>query len=622
MDSIPQQFTPPTPERRQRDIRDDRDYGSSSPEHPPSDSGSSFSRGSRGSVRSNASQRSGDTPRPYNTDTSSKSRRRSYTTGTRRDAGREESGQGLNGSGFDASAREKTPFRRESRDSQSSYEEVSRSRVRPRAPSEIEETTLERIWQPLFDNGNPTMRLSQFLRGLAQHLVDDFEPKSSLVVTPAKMLRFFNETKVEQEHYPWDTIFGGKMTVASISMTYRKLLCQHHLVQTQNHELPSVPGLTPQGFEWLMTCLIQAHPDTEFERLAKAVMNMPISNADNKAERFPKELSRRLLPAEGNIQAEQRLVSSLNHEPYLVGNLKGSMSMPPPPASAPPPPMPFAERERKPYSQSSQYSNAIDDDDLGQPAIPIERERKPYTGKEGAGKVYGSEDSRPGISQYKPDVGARTARTNSGLPLSGGYGTSAGQSDPVNIPPRNVHRMSTGQGQPPTFNGGYPKPGRGRSSPPRNPYAQSEAFDVGSIPNTQNGSNLRPPNLREQYAGEPDEDQRKRYQSRSRNDRPTTANKPNDEDTNNGRGYPIPSRGIPIGNSYEYGSGSAGGTQQQGPVPVGSYPSRRPMGADDRRRSMYVSPSDGGTDGYGSFAGSNGGPGYPPQSTYGSSVQH
>ena len=48
--------------------------------------------------------------------------------------------------------------------------------TRPKAPERIstsgEETTLERIWGPLFDDeGRPTLRLGQFLRGLAVHLV-------------------------------------------------------------------------------------------------------------------------------------------------------------------------------------------------------------------------------------------------------------------------------------------------------------------------------------------------------------------------------------------------------------------------------------------------------------------
>ena len=76
---------------------------------------------------------------------------------------------------------------------------------------------------------------------------------------------------------------------------YRDLKCQHHLVQEQNNQRPDIPGFTPVGFERWMTLLIQAHPEEEYRRLQKAVLDMPISNPD-KRERFPKDISRRLFP--------------------------------------------------------------------------------------------------------------------------------------------------------------------------------------------------------------------------------------------------------------------------------------------------------------------------------------
>lgn len=49
---------------------------------------------------------------------------------------------------------------------------------RPKGPIRLstgkEETTLEKIWGPLFDEEcNPTLRLGQLLRGLAVHIVSD-----------------------------------------------------------------------------------------------------------------------------------------------------------------------------------------------------------------------------------------------------------------------------------------------------------------------------------------------------------------------------------------------------------------------------------------------------------------
>ena len=497
-----------------------------------------------------------------------------------------------------------------------------------RVPStgvDAEATTLEKIWQPLFDNGNPTMRLGQFLRGLAIHLIDDYEPKGSLVVTPAKMLRFFEETKVAEEHYPWEVIFGGKMTNASLSAMYRKLLCQHHFVQNQYHEVPSCPALTPVGFEAFMTCLIQAHPDTEFERLSQAVMNMPISNSDNLAERFPKELSRRLLPIDANVPAEQRLISSLAHEPQLFSNLKGASNMPPPPPSAPPQQNGYGERERKPYSHTS-HSNAIDDDDLAPPSVQIERERKPYSAKEGTGKMYTSDDGRSPPTQFRPDSRPPAQpRNNSAMPSmpQSSSDMNGGQSIPMNIPPRNKtpHRMSASGGAPPNMSGSYNRAGR-RTPPPRNPYARSEPMDMSSMPSQEYASNLHPREPREPrgpYPGDFDDDPLRRYPSR-----PAQRERAPTQDEQDPRGYPIPSRGAPIpSQGYDYGGG--------GGPPVGSFPARRPglSGNDDRRRSMYGAPptmsggGDGGTDGYGSFSGGVNG-GWPPQSQqpYGSSVAH
>ena len=641
VDSMPQRYTPPTPEQN-HEYPDDGADESSSPEPPPSDSGGNFSqasqnsRASEESTRSASSQMSRETPRPRpsKTDSTSRVRRSTTTTTSPRTRGRDVDSEfgktRTRGSGSKSTAREGTSFRRDSRDSEASFDGAPRSRVQPRRiPSDVEETTtLEKIWRPLFDNGIPTTRLSELLRGLALHLIDDYEPKSSLVVTPLKMLRFFNETKVEEEIYPWETMFGGKVIPPSLSTVYRKLLCQHHLIQNQNHEQPNIPGLTPYGFEWFMTCLIQAHPATEYERLAKAVMNMPISNADDKTERFPKELSRRLLPTDANLQAEQRLVSAMTHEPLLVPYLKGASSMPPPPPSAPPNGGGFNEPERKPYSQTSGHSNAVDNENLAAPPLQIERERKPYTTREGPGKVHDSDESRPNTSQYRPEkapsrANAGISRTNSGIPQQTMYNNNnnngVGSSDPMNNPPRNPHRMSNPPPVP--TNGNYAKSDR-RSPALRNPYARGEPMDVGSMPKYT--SKFHQMHLRDcDGGGEPEDDNTlQRYPSRPP---PATSNGTVHED-DSGRGYPIPDRRIPIGRGYEYGSGSVDGGPPRG-IPVGTYPSRRPLGGrsnDTRRSGMQVSPTadmgGGGMDRWGNFA--NGGAGgYFSQQAYGSLVQ-
>lgn len=59
--------------------------------------------------------------------------------------------------------------------SASQHSAYAQQPLRPQAKrhlTEIEETAIEKTWRPLFDaDGQPTPRLSQFLRGLALHLV-------------------------------------------------------------------------------------------------------------------------------------------------------------------------------------------------------------------------------------------------------------------------------------------------------------------------------------------------------------------------------------------------------------------------------------------------------------------
>lgn len=64
------------------------------------------------------------------------------------------------------------PIRRTSSLSQSSGEGRKRPKGPKRLSTGLEETTLEKIWGQLFDeDGHSTLRLGQFLRGLAVHIV-------------------------------------------------------------------------------------------------------------------------------------------------------------------------------------------------------------------------------------------------------------------------------------------------------------------------------------------------------------------------------------------------------------------------------------------------------------------
>ncbi|KAK5062796.1 hypothetical protein LTR84_004871 [Exophiala bonariae] len=186
---------------------------------------------------------------------------------------------------------------------------------RPKGPRRIstggDPTILERVWGTLFDEqGQATPRFGQFLRGIAVHLIENYEPRQSLVITPSKLQRYYEETKLANEHYPWKIIFDDR--TSSISRMFREIEAQHHLVQNKPSERPDTPGLTPHGFETWATLLLRAHPDHEFERLAKTALDMPISNPDEKKERFPKELSRRLFPKDADTEVAYKLQKAMS----------------------------------------------------------------------------------------------------------------------------------------------------------------------------------------------------------------------------------------------------------------------------------------------------------------------
>ena len=252
---------------------------------------------------------------------------------------------------------------------------------------------------------------------------------------------------------------------------YRDLECQHHLIQEKFDERPDIPGLTPVGFERWITLLIQAHPDEEFERLQKAVLEMPISNPDDKKERFPKEISRRLFPGHGDRRVRDRIEDAiaehaaveiprrashegshsqhesppLVHKPsaaeqaYVPQSHRSSVSFDVNPGSASGSThvSPNIERERKPYSNTPS-EGAVDD--TNPPPNPIERERKPYSALPGGGKQFEDEtksrESTKARSESIASTASRPARSESTartrpIPVS--------NSRPMEVPRPEVH---------------------------------------------------------------------------------------------------------------------------------------------------------------------------------------
>jgi hypothetical protein len=401
--------------------------------------------------------------------------------------------------------------------------------TRPKGPQRIstggDMTVVEKIWGTLFDEqGEATPRLGQLLRGIAMHLIEDYEPKHSIVVTPAKLQQYYQETKLDYEPYPWKDIFDDR--TSSISRMFRDLEVQHHLVQEKLSERPDIPCLTPQGFERWYTLMIRAHPDQEFERLAKTALDMPVSNPDNRSERFPKEISRRLFPRHGDREIEAKLCkvmsvhcnlnlksrhnSSAQPDPVPFPEARASnASMQPPANGATSTPRDSAENAGgRPHSFSSASASGpavvSDSDDTPTPQ-PIERERKPYVAQPGGGKNFdniNAPTSAAATDLKPPGVESKLKRSTSNRESRPRYdrddytksrpapisvhqhsGAAPLTSAPIEIPEsRSRHRNSAYYRDPPPLSSTNP-PRRTRSpSISKSSARQSEPQDIYNYP--------------------------------------------------------------------------------------------------------------------------------------------
>ncbi|KAM0352962.1 hypothetical protein ACHAPU_001846 [Fusarium lateritium] len=173
-------------------------------------------------------------------------------------------------------------------------------------------------WGTLFDDkGEPTERLGQVLRGIANYLVREYSPRNSLVITPEKLRVFYHEYKLEAETFPFQQIFDCRPHGAldSLETLYQHLRCENHLIQRRPGGMPHIPSLTPAGFEHWMTCQIRAFPEHESKRLSHILADLPITAdgvfIEDKPERLPKQLSRYLLPASRHRETHDLVVDAI-----------------------------------------------------------------------------------------------------------------------------------------------------------------------------------------------------------------------------------------------------------------------------------------------------------------------
>ncbi|KAH8599136.1 hypothetical protein B0O99DRAFT_683116 [Bisporella sp. PMI_857] len=374
----------------------------------------------------------------------------------------------------------------------------------PRTFSSLELSTIDQKWGRLFDsNGDPTQRLGQFLRGLANHMIAEFNPKRSIVVTPVKMATYYSNYALEPEVQHYASIFKAQSN-EQISRLYQDLGCEYHLVQDATF-VPIVPALTPVGFARWMSLHIMAYPDQEAKRLEKAVLDLPIDAdglTEGKVERLPKQISRHLLPEKedrGPKMLIETVVANFFEDLGSTRRRKASISSPTlsrhssiaavpttntrqqrpveiHQAKASPPQSKQIERERNPYSGAPSVPSDVSTSSNEDGNVKIERERQPYTAQPGSGKVYAEGTSL--------NSGPRLGRTNS---------TSQRREIPdVRLPSENRHHRT--QSNASQTYAGSQRPPRRTNSPPLKSYSNStpnnlSGYEYGPPPSASAGSN-------------------------------------------------------------------------------------------------------------------------------------
>jgi hypothetical protein len=256
---------------------------------------------------------------------------------------------------------------------------------------------------------------------------------------------------------------------ATLSKIYRGLGCQQHLVQDHTgrfNEAPCVPGLTPLGFQRWMTVAIRAHPTEEYERIQKALVAFPICNADDKSERFPKQVNRKLFPRDPDVDHRSLLreAITMDDEPEPTKPIENDSSN-----------YPNSTSRNSAYSypgppKENKRSSVSFDDHKETPAIKIERERKPYGGPSTAQKEY------VGNTETVSDTGASSRPSKPSRQDSAAKRAGDSRSDTGTGAYTGAHHRAESlneKSRPPR-----PRDSR-RSSPPRNrkpgdPYRHSD----------------------------------------------------------------------------------------------------------------------------------------------------
>lgn len=164
--------------------------------------------------------------------------------------------------------------------------------------------------------------------------------------------------------------------------------------------------------------MIQMHPEKEAQRLQKAVLNMPINNPDNKRERFPKEIPRRLFPESPNLAlreeidqyireycavdlpsiTDEEIAAERRYKSYRSPTVADEEDEEPQPQTQPPEqPLQRAEEQEQQQPPPTEET---------EPKYNLERERQPYTASPGATKEHDDGFDLPRPAPNRP-IGRR-----------------------------------------------------------------------------------------------------------------------------------------------------------------------------------------------------------------------
>ncbi|KAG5983701.1 hypothetical protein E4U55_007450 [Claviceps digitariae] len=201
-------------------------------------------------------------------------------------------------------------------------------------------SVVDKQWGVLFtEKGEPTRRLGEVLRGVANYIIREYEPSASLVIPPSKLAAFYRRYRVEKEPFPLEALFDfdSRHALRNLELLYQDLSCEYHLIPDTHHHhhhhhhrsKPSIPALTPTGLQTWLTLLIQASPSSESLRLSRLLLDAPLeadpspcspsstcpsssSSSSAAPERLPAQLSRHLLPAHRNNKIYSAIASALD----------------------------------------------------------------------------------------------------------------------------------------------------------------------------------------------------------------------------------------------------------------------------------------------------------------------